>query len=90
MILRPFWVARLHVSEPTAQKVSGGKHGLRVRDIRDEVVCRRGLTAREDRDPERGLRLYVDVVIDKEPVLVVLKAHRYQVDEYYLVSAYRV
>ncbi len=63
MILRPFWVARLHVSEKVYEKISGAKHGLRVGDVRDEVVCRRGLTARENRDPERGLRVYVDVVI---------------------------
>ncbi len=89
MVFRPFWVARLHVSERTAEKLAS-KHGLRTADLRDEVVCRRGLGARENRDPERGVRLYVDVVIQGAPVLVVLKRHQHQVDEYYLVSAYRV
>ncbi len=89
VVSRPFWVARLHSSERTAQKISG-KHGLRVCDVRDAVVCQTGLGARPHRHPQRGLRLYVDVVIDGWAVLVVVKPHEYQADEYYLVSAYRV
>ncbi len=89
MVSSPFWVARLYVSEQTAQKVSG-KHGLRVCDVRDAVVCQAGLGARPHRHPERGLRLYIDVLIEDWPVLVVIKPHEYQIDEYYLVSAYRV
>ncbi len=51
VVSRPFWVARLYIGEQTAQKVSG-KHGLRVCDVRDAVVCQAGLGARPHRDPE--------------------------------------
>ncbi len=89
MVFRPFWVAWLHVGEETAEKITS-KHHLRVRDVRDEVVCRPGLRARPDCDPERGLRYYIDVVIDGRDVVVVIKPHRYQVDEYILISAFEV
>ncbi len=89
VVSRPFWIARLYSSEQTARKISG-RHGLRVCDVRDAVVCQAGLGARPHRHPQRGLRLYIDVVIDGWPVLVVVRPHEYQIDEYYLVSAYRV
>ncbi len=63
---------------------------LSVQDVRDEVVCRRRLEAWEDRDPQRGLRIYVNVTIRRRDVLVVLKRHRYQIDEYVLISAHVV
>lgn len=84
-----FWVAVLHVGPHTAEKING-KHGLRVRDVRDALVCQPGLRARRDTDPERGVRMVLDVDVDGEPALVVLRAHQYLVDEYFLVSAYRL
>ncbi len=81
----PFWISKLNVSAQTAAKVAG-KHGYRVRDIRDAVVCRRGLRAHRDVD-HRGLRLFVRAVVDGNNVFIVVRPSE-DVDVYNLVTVY--
>jgi hypothetical protein len=84
----PLWVARLIVSQKTAEKLAG-RHRLNWQDVRDSVVCVSGLRYAWDRDPERGRRALVEVEIRGMLCLVVL----YPVDDssgdvYALGSAY--
>lgn len=83
------WVARLHISDRTAQKIISVHH-VTPDEVRDAVELRPGLTYVWDEDPQRGLRALVEAVIRGRRTIVVL----YPVDgaglgdEYNLGSAY--
>lgn len=84
----PLWVARLIVSQKTAEKLAG-RHALDWREVQDAVVCVAGLRYVWDDHPERGRRALVEVEIRGRWCLVVL----YPVDDssgdvYALGSAY--
>jgi len=83
----PFWISSLLVSQRTYEKISN-RHGLRVNDLREALECRPGLRGTREQT-ERGPRLYVHLQIERERVLAVLVPHEYEVDVYYLASAYR-
>jgi len=70
-VVSPLWVAQLIVSDATAQKLVG-KHQLDWRDVRDAIVCVRGLRYAWDHDPERGRRALVEVVIGYGRCIVLL------------------
>ncbi len=83
------WVAVLHISEATAQKLSG-RHNVDANDVRDAIECVSGLSYTWDDDPGRGLRALVEITIGKSRVVAVL----YPVDDpvgdvYALGSAYQ-
>jgi hypothetical protein len=87
-VVSPLWVARLEVSQKTAEKLAT-RHGLNWQEVHDAIVCVRDLRYGWDNDPVRGLRALVEVEIRGTPCLVVL----YPVDgpfgDYYaLGSAY--
>jgi hypothetical protein len=65
------WVAHLIVSEPTAQKLAA-KHGLDWRDVRDAIVCVRGLRYVWHEHPERGRRALVQIRIGRRRCIAVL------------------
>ena len=69
-MVEPIWVADLKISRATAEKISQ-KHHITGQEVRDAVVCVRGLQFTWDDDPERGLRAIVQTVI-RVPVEVVL------------------
>ena len=82
------WVAKLYVSERTAQKLAE-RHKLDYRDVIDAVVCVRGLAYTWEDHPERGRRAKVEATIGGRECLIVL----YPVDDpqgdvYALGSAY--
>lgn len=83
------WVARLHISERTAQKITSVHH-ITSQEVRDAVELRTGLTYVWDEHPERGRRALVETPIRGRRTIVVL----YPVagaplgDEYHLGSAY--
>lgn len=84
------WVARLIVSQKTAEKLAG-RHGLDWQDVRDAVVCVAGLRYAWHDHTERGRRALVEVEIQGRQCLVVL----YPVDDssgdvYALGSAYPI
>ena len=60
LVVASLWVAHLIVSETTAQKLAA-KHGLEWREVRDAIVCVRGLRYTWHRHPERGLRVLVEI-----------------------------
>jgi len=66
----PIWVAELRISRATAEKINA-KHGISGQEVRDALVCVRGLPFVWDNDPERGLRAIIQVNI-RRPVEVVL------------------
>ena len=70
-MVEPLWVARLIISPATEAKLSS-RHGLAADEVRDAVVCVRGLQYVWNDDPVRGRRAFVDVSIRARPVLVVL------------------
>ena len=85
---RSLWVARLIISEATAEKLSA-KHGLDHQEICDAIVGVAGLAYVWHDHPERGRRALVEVWIGGRRCVVVL----YPVDDpagdvYALGSAY--
>jgi hypothetical protein len=58
-VVASLWVAHLIVSEATAQKLAA-KHGLDWREVRDAIVCVRGLRYTWDHHPDRGIRALVE------------------------------
>lgn len=68
---RVLWVAVLHISDRTAQKLRS-KHDIEPDDVRDAVVCRPRLFYVEDIHPERGHRMIVSARIREVPSYVVL------------------
>jgi hypothetical protein len=84
------WVARLGVSPATAHKISRD-HGLHADEVRDAVVCVRGLRFVLDDDPIRGRRALVETFIRGVRVMVVLyPANDPLGDAYHLGSAYPI
>ena len=67
----PLWVARLIVSQATAEKLTA-RHGLDWQEVHDAFVCVSGLRYAWDDDPERGLRALVEAEIRGWPCVVVL------------------
>ena len=65
------WVAHLIVSDATASKLSG-KHQLDWRDVRDAIVCVRGLRYAWHQHPTRGRRAMVEVVVRGRRCIAVL------------------
>jgi hypothetical protein len=87
-VAAPLWVARLIVSQKTAEKLAS-RHGLDWHEVHDAVVCVAGLQYTWDVHPERGRRALVEAGIRGMRCLVVL----YPVDDsagdvYALGSAY--
>jgi hypothetical protein len=90
IVARRLWVARLHVSHRTAEKISL-LHGITEAEVRAAVVCVEGLEYVWHVHPERGLRAIVKAVIHRKPALVVLyPADDPLGDSYNLGSAYFV
>jgi hypothetical protein len=84
------WVARLGISRATANKISSD-HGLQADEVRDAVLCVRGLTFVPDDDPQRGRRALVETFIRGVRVMVVLyPASDALGDAYHLGSAYPI
>ena len=85
------WVAELKVSAATAEKIVT-KHHLTEDEVRDAVVCRRGLRVRWNDHPERGTRAIVETYIRGDRVLVVLYPRPRDAfgDVWELASAYPV
>ncbi len=83
------WVAQLHISPRTAEKIRG-VHSLDPEWVREQIECRAGLVATWHVHPERGLRALIELPMKPKRILVVL----YPVtdgmtqDEYHLGSAY--
>lgn len=65
------WVAGLIVSSATARKLAA-KHGLDWRDVRDAIVCVRGLRYTWHCHPERGRRALVEFRLDDRRCIAVL------------------
>ena len=84
------WVARLGISRRPANKISRD-HGLQADEVRDAVLCVRGLTFVPDDDQKRGRRLLVETFIRGVRVMVVLyPASDALGDAYHLGSAYPI
>lgn len=83
------WVARLLISEQTEKKIIS-LHGIHPEDVRDAVVCVRGLRYSWDNDPVRGRRAIVKTRICEKSALVVLYATDAAWDEWWLGSAYYI
>jgi hypothetical protein len=84
----PLWVARLIVSQKTAEKLAG-RHGLNWQEVRDAVVCVSGLQYSWNHHSERGRRALVEVEVRNIPCLVVLyPVEDSSGDVYALGSAY--
>ena len=56
------WVAQLKISQATAEKIQH-KHGISGQEVKDAVVCVRGIPFVWEDDPERGRRAIVKVQI---------------------------
>ena len=87
-VVPSLWVAELIVSDKTAHKLAV-RHGLDWQEVRDALVCVRGLRYGWHDDPVRGRRALVEVVVHGISCIAVL----YPVDDrsgdvYALGSAY--
>jgi hypothetical protein len=65
------WIAELVVSEATAQKLAA-KHQLDWRDVRDAVVCVKGLRYAWHDHPGRGRRALVEIEVERRRCVAVL------------------
>lgn len=84
------WVAVLHISDRTAQKISGA-HGLEPNEIRDAIVCVPGLPFVWDNHSDRGLRALLKVSIrGRERLIVLYPAADPAGDAWNLASAYSI
>ena len=70
-VVPSLWVANLIVSEATAHKLSS-KHQFDWREVRDAIVCVRGLRYTWHSHPERGRRALVEIVIRGQRCVAVL------------------
>jgi hypothetical protein len=70
-MVRSLWVARLVVSDATTRKLAA-KHGLDWREVRDAIVCTRGLRYAWHHHPERGWRVIVEIVVGHTRCMAVL------------------
>lgn len=83
-------MARLGISPTTARKLSRD-HGIQADEVRDAVVCVRGLRFVWHDHPERGRRALVETFIRGVKVMVVLyPASDALGDAYHLGSAYPI
>jgi hypothetical protein len=83
------WVAELIVSPRTAEKINA-RHELAVHEVRDVVVCVRGLRFTWHHDPDRGWRAMVETSIRDRRALVVLYPFDTGDDCWHLGSVYFV
>jgi hypothetical protein len=84
------WVAELHISDRTAEKLRA-KHQLEPDDVRNAIVGVRGLRFTWNTHPERGTRAIIETWISGDRVLVVLYPRPSEMgDAWNLGSAYRV
>jgi hypothetical protein len=82
------WVAVLHISPRTAQKIIN-RHDVHPNEVRDALVCQSGLNAWTDWDKKRGLRWLVKVSIRHQKwVAVLYPADEYDPDVFALGSCY--
>lgn len=65
------WVAELFISSATTRKITD-KHHITAQEVRDAVVCVRGLSWRWDVHPDRGTRVVVVTTIRSRKCAVVL------------------
>ena len=65
------WVARLHISERTAQKITSVHH-ITPQEVRDAVELQAGLIYAWNEHPKRGRRALVEVFIRGRRTIVVL------------------
>ena len=87
---RGVWVAVLHISARTAEKIAS-RHQLTSDEVRDAVVCVSGLTFAWHSHPDRGDRVIISVQIRGRPALIVLyPASDAAGDAWHLGSAYFV
>lgn len=70
-VVSSLWVARLLVSDATAQKLSA-KHGLDWQEVHDAIVCIRELRFTWQHHPERGRRAMVELVVQDQRCIAVL------------------
>ncbi|MDP9443277.1 MAG: hypothetical protein M3P83_02570 [Actinomycetota bacterium] len=88
--MRGLWVADLQISSRTADKIQG-QHGITPHEVRDAIVCVRGLQYVWKEHPERGLRAIVHTKIrGREALLVIYPRDDRLGDSYSLGSAYFV
>jgi len=84
------WVATLHISDRTAQKIVQ-THRITPDEVREAVVGVVGLRYVWSEDPERGERAIIETTIRGRRVLVVLYPRESTMgDEWNLGSAYSV
>jgi len=82
------WVAVLHISDRTAQKIIN-LHNIHPNEVRDALVCQSGLNAWTDWDENRGLRCIVEVYIrGQKGQAVIYPADDYDPDVFALGSCY--
>jgi hypothetical protein len=87
-VVSSLWVARLLVSDATAQKLSA-KHGLDRQEVHDAIVCIRGLRFTWQHHPERGRRAMVEIVVqDRRCIAVLYPVSGPSSDVFALGSAY--
>lgn len=65
------WVARLNISQRTAEKIIQ-EHGITPDEVRQAVVCVEGLGFARHYHEERGWRVIIKIWIRWRPVVVVL------------------
>ena len=70
-MIASLWVAHLIVSEATAQKLAA-KHGLDWREVRDAIVCVRGLRYTWHHHPVRGWRAMAEVRLRERRCIAML------------------
>ncbi len=68
---RTVWVAVLNISWRTAEKITG-LHEITADEVRQAVVCVRGLSCTWHTHPERGERAIVSVKLRGRDALIVL------------------
>lgn len=84
----PFWVARLHISQATWEKIAN-KHDLDAFDVRNAVQWIAGLRAVYDFNEFGKLRATTQISIGTRNVIVVLRPRASELgDEWNLASAY--
>ena len=85
--VQTIWVARLSISTATAQKITS-LHHVSSDEVRDAIVCKRGLAATGDHHPDRGFRWYLFPTIRDAECMVVLYPSPVDPQGFALGSAY--
>lgn len=83
------WVVILDIKEDVVAKICQ-KHKITEQQLRDEIVCVKGLRVTPRADPLRGFRYFVEFKLRGSDFVAVLRPHPYDNERFRLLTCYEM